>query len=129
VEQDDPIPELRVLPDATIPARYAGVSGDFNPIHLDPHYARTVAGLPGPILHGLYGMCLLTQANLEAAAGGPRALKALEAEFTDMAYPERELVVRGTVASLSDGGRVHVDCAVEQDGREVLAGHAELDLG
>ncbi len=127
MDQGDPIPELRVIPDSTTPARYAGVSGDFNPIHLDPRYAGEVAGLPGVILHGMYGMCLLAQSNLEAASGDPRALKALEVEFTDMAYPERELVVRGTVADVS-GARLEVDCTVEQEGREVLTGRAELEL-
>ncbi len=121
----DAIPELRVVPDATAPARYAAVSGDFNPLHLDPAYARDVAGLPGPILHGLYAMCLLAQATVEAADGDPRALKRLSAEFSDMAYPEHELVVRGKVAEVSDGMAV-LDCTIEQEGREVISARADL---
>ena len=42
------IPEVRVTPDKYLTARYAGASGDFNPIHIDEDFARAV-GLPGRI--------------------------------------------------------------------------------
>ena len=41
--------------------RYAGASGDFNPIHIDEEFARQV-GLPGRILHGLYTMAQVARA-------------------------------------------------------------------
>jgi len=44
--------ELRVTPDRWVTARYAGASGDFNPIHLADEVARAV-GLPGRVLNGL----------------------------------------------------------------------------
>ncbi len=40
------IPVLRVTPDKYLSVRYAGASGDFNPIHIDEEFARAV-GLPG----------------------------------------------------------------------------------
>ena len=49
--------------------RYAGASGDFNPIHIDEEFARAV-GLPGRILHGLWTMAQVARAQTEAA-GGP----------------------------------------------------------
>ena len=63
------IPELRVTPDRYLTIRYAGASGDFNPIHLDEEFARSV-GLPGRILHGLWTMAQVARA-LTDAAGGP----------------------------------------------------------
>ena len=65
----DAIPELRVTPDKYLPHRYAGASGDFNPIHIDPEFAKAV-GLPSTILHGLYMMGLVARAN--AARRGRR---------------------------------------------------------
>jgi acyl dehydratase len=47
--------ELKVTPDKYLPHRYAGASGDFNPIHIDREFAQQV-GLPSNILHGLYSM-------------------------------------------------------------------------
>ena len=68
-EVGDALPELRVTPDKYLPHRYAGASGDFNPIHIDPEFARAV-GLPGNILHGLWGMAQVTRAAVVAAGGG-----------------------------------------------------------
>ena len=69
------IPEVKVTPDKYLTARYAGASGDFNPIHIDEEFARAV-GLPGRILHGLWTMAQVARAQTEAA-GGPEHLKRL----------------------------------------------------
>ena len=92
----------RQVPDHTAtPAR----SGDFNPIHVDPEFAKTV-GLPGTILHGLYMMGLVARANAKAVGGGdPRAIKRLSVQFRGMGAPETEIVVSGTVKSV-EGDRV-----------------------
>lgn len=88
------IPELRVTPDRYLPARYAGASGDFNPIHIDDEFATSV-GLPGAILHGLYVMSLVARAATGEAGGDPRSLKRLSVQFRGMSFPEREIVVTG----------------------------------
>jgi acyl dehydratase len=98
----DSIPELAVTPDRYLPNRYAGASGDFNPIHIDPEFARQV-GLPGAILHGLYVMGLVSKAVTDAAGGDPRSLKGLSVQFRGMSFPEQEIVVTGEVASVEDG--------------------------
>ena len=71
LSEGDRIEELRVTPDKYLTNRYAGASGDFNPIHIDPEFAKSV-GLPGTILHGLYMMGLVARANAQAAGGDPR---------------------------------------------------------
>ena len=63
----DAVPELRVTPDKYLPHRYAGASGDFNPIHIDDEFAKMV-GLPRNILHGLYSMGLVARANAASPA-------------------------------------------------------------
>jgi acyl dehydratase len=118
------IPQLRVTPDKYLTARYAGASGDFNPIHIDPEFARAV-GLPGMILHGLWTMAQVARAQTEAA-GGPEHLKRLSVQFRGMGIPEQEIVVSGVVREASDGG-VLVDTVAEQAGNQIIR-NAEAEL-
>ncbi|MDT4988972.1 MAG: hypothetical protein QOI74_3066 [Micromonosporaceae bacterium] len=97
----DAIPELRVTPDRYLTVRYAGASGDFNPIHIDEDFARQV-GLPGRILHGLWTMAQVARAQT-AAGGGPHSLRRLQVQFRGMGLPEHEVTVTGTVAEVRDG--------------------------
>ncbi len=123
----DPIPELRVTPDKYLPHRYAGASGDFNPIHIDPEFAKAV-GLPGNILHGLYMMGLVARANLSVAEGDPKALKRLSVQFRGMGAPEQEIAVTGTVRE-ADGGRVLIETeAAQGENRVIRNAEAELEL-
>jgi len=121
----DQIPEQKVTPDKYLPHRYAGASGDFNPIHIDDELAKAV-GLPRNILHGLYTMGLVAKANAAAADGDPRALKRLSVQMRGMGVPEQEIVVTGTVKS-ADGDRVVVD-TVAQQGETTLIKNAEAEL-
>jgi 3-hydroxybutyryl-CoA dehydratase len=124
----DQIPELKVTPDKYLPHRYAGASGDFNPIHIDPEFAKAV-GLPGNILHGLYGMAQVARANVAAAGGDPRALKRLSVQFRGMGFPEQEITVTGTVREERDG-RLVVDTVAEQGGNKIIRNaEAELEIG
>jgi acyl dehydratase len=118
LKSGDAVPELRVTPDKYLPHRYAGASGDFNPIHIDPEFARQV-GLPGNILHGLWMMAQVARANAQLADGDPRALKRLSVQFRGMGFPEQELVVSGTVKE-ADGDRVVVDTVAAQGENRVI---------
>jgi acyl dehydratase len=123
----DPIPELAVTPDKYLPHRYAGASGDFNPIHIDPEFAKSV-GLPGNILHGLYMMGLVARAANALADGDPRALKRLKVQFRGMGAPEQEIVVSGAVREV-DGGRVVIETeAAQGENRVIRNAEAELQL-
>jgi acyl dehydratase len=120
------IPELQITPDKYLTVRYAGASGDFNPIHIDEEFARAV-GLPGRILHGLWTMAQVARAQTEAA-GGPEHLKRLSVQFRGMGVPEQEVVVSGTVRE-SSGERVLVDTVAEQAGNQIIRNaEAELEL-
>jgi 3-hydroxybutyryl-CoA dehydratase len=112
------LPELRVTPDKYLPHRYAGASGDFNPIHIDPEFAKAV-GLPGNILHGLYSMAQVARAHTDAAGGDPRALKRLSVQFRGIGAPEQEIVVTATVKE-ADDGRVVTETVAEQDGNRII---------
>jgi len=125
LNEGEQIPELRVTPDKYLPHRYAGASGDFNPIHIDDEFAKMV-GLPRNILHGLYSMGLVAKANAALADGDPRALKRLSVQMRGMGVPEQEIVVTGTVKS-SDGNRVVVDTVAAQ-GETALIKNAEAEL-
>jgi acyl dehydratase len=118
LKSGDAVPELRVTPDKYLPHRYAGASGDFNPIHIDPEFARQV-GLPGNILHGLWMMAQVARANAQLADGDPRSLKRLSVQFRGMGFPEQELVVSGTVKE-ADGDRVLVDTVAAQGENQVI---------
>lgn len=123
----DAVPELRVTPDKYLPHRYAGASGDFNPIHIDDEFAKMV-GLPRNILHGLYSMGLVAKANAALAGGDPRALKRLSVQFRGMGMPEQEIVVSGTVKAV-DGDRVVVDTVAAQGETQIIKNaEAEVEL-
>ena len=125
MEPGDQIPELKVTPDKSLPYRYAGASGDFNPIHIDPEFAKAV-GLPGNILHGLYDMALVARANVQAAGGDLRKLKRLSVQFRGMGFPEQEITVSGTVKEVRDG-RAIIDTVAEQGGNKIIK-NAEAEL-
>jgi acyl dehydratase len=120
------IPQLSVTPDKYLTNRYAGASGDFNPIHIDEEFARAV-GLPGRILHGLWTMAQVARAQTEAA-GGPEHLRRLSVQFRGMGLPEQEVIVSGTVRDAADG-RIVVETVAEQAGKQIIRNaEAELEI-
>jgi len=127
MKQGDELPELRVTPDKYLPHRYAGASGDFNPIHIDPEFAKAV-GLPGNILHGLYSMAQVARAHTEAAGGDPRALKRLSVQFRGMGAPEQEIVVTTTVKEADDGTVVTDTVAAQGENKIIRNSEAVLNV-
>ena len=111
MNQGEPIPELRVTPDRFLTVRYAGASGDYNPIHIDEEFAKSV-GLPGRILHGLW-----TMAQVARAQGDPANLRSLEVQFRGVGVPEAEITI---TSSITDDGTIR--CDAEQNGRKIIKG-------
>jgi acyl dehydratase len=116
--------ELTVTPDRYLTVRYAGASGDFNPIHIDEEFATQV-GLPGRILHGLWTMAQVARAHSEAL-GGPDKLRRLSVDFRGMGTLDQEIVVHGTVREVTADHAI-VDSEARQGGKRIIRnGEAEI---
>jgi acyl dehydratase len=118
--------ELRVTPDPYVTVRYAGASGDFNPIHVDEDFARSV-GLPGRILHGLWTMAQVARAHTEAA-GGPEHLRRLSVQFRGLGRLDEEIVVSGTVTDVKHGVATVHSQAVQAGKRIIRNAEAEVTV-
>jgi len=102
--------------------RYAGASGDFNPIHWSDRVAADV-GLPGVIAHGMYTLAVAGRA-VSQWAGGPDRVVELGARFTrPVVVPDDErgaqVQVTGQVLD-GDAGTVRIDLTVSCEGAKVL---------
>ena len=91
--------------------RYAGASGDFNPIHWSDRIATSV-GLPGVIAHGMYTMALVGRA-VTGWAGTADAVLDYAVRFArPVVVPDddegAEVVVTGTVRAVEDD-RAEID--------------------
>ena len=112
--------------------RYAGASGDLNPIHWSDRVATSV-GLPGVIAHGMFTMALAARA-LDDWAGGPGRVRQMGCKFTNpLVVPDDDegvmVRVEGTVTAV-DGGDVTVSLEVTSAGEKILGmPRAVIDLG
>ena len=97
---------------------YAGASGDFNPIHIDPEFGKAV-GLGGAILQGLCTLAFATK-TVTDWLGDPGKLKKIKCRFTAPVMMEDIITTKGVVAEVK-GGRAVIELAVtKQTGVEVL---------
>jgi acyl dehydratase len=104
--------------------RYAGASGDFNPIHWNDRVATEV-GLPGVIAHGMFTMALAARV-VTAWTGDPGALVEYHVRFgRPVVVPDddrgAEVTVQGKVGAVLDDGRLRIDLTVTSDGEKVLS--------
>ena len=119
---------LSVTPDQYVTVRYAGASGDFNPIHIDEQFARDV-GLPGLILHGLWSMAQVARAAEAAAGDDPTALLSLSVQFRGMGLIGEEITVAGAVTDVADGVATVKLEAVQGSAKIIKGAVAELRAG
>jgi acyl dehydratase len=113
----DELREVTVSPGRYTTYLYAGASGDFNPIHLDDEFARSV-DLPSKILHGLWTMAQVARAQTEAV-GDPLALKSLSVQFRGMGVPEKDIEITSKLKSSGDG-EATFNCEAVQDGNKLV---------
>jgi acyl dehydratase len=106
--------------------RYAGASGDFNPIHWDPERAQEM-GLGGVIAHGMLSMGFLGQ--YAASLAGPESVRRLRVRFGAMVRPGDVLTCKGVVREV-EGTRATLDVWAENEaGEKVTTGEAEVEIG
>jgi acyl dehydratase len=104
--------------------RYAGASGDFNPIHWSERFATGV-GLPGVIAHGMFTMALVGRA-VTAWAGAPDAVLEFSARFSrPVPVPDTdegtEVVVSAVVKEITDAGHTRLSLTATCQGEKVLS--------
>ena len=128
-QKGDVLPELRRGPVQRIDlVRYAGASGDFNPIHTVESFARE-QGLGDVIAHGMLTMAYVGQLLTDFA--GPGAFgRDFSVRFRAMVRPGDEIVCRGAVTEVTaDAAGATAACsvsAVNQNGETVVRGTAAL---
>jgi acyl dehydratase len=106
--------------------KYAGASGDFNPLHHDDTVAQSLAGYPSVFAHGMFSMGLTGRMLTDWL--GPAALTKFGVRFTKQVWPGDTLTARGEVTAIAeDGGRKLATIrvvTVNQDGESVVEGEA-----
>jgi acyl dehydratase len=98
------------------------LSGDRNPLHLDPTFAEK-AGFERPILHGLCTYGIVCKAVVDGLLDGdPKAVKSWSARFAGSVYPGETLEVR----AWRQDGDIAIEARVEERDKVVLTqGHLE----
>lgn len=125
VSEGDRLPELDIPVTRADLVRYAGASGDFNPIHWNERFATEV-GLPDVIAHGMLTMALAGRL-VGDWVGDPGALVHCGARFTrPVVVPDdgegAVVEVSGKVASKNEDGTVKVTITARSAGQGVLGG-------
>ena len=109
--------------------RYAGASGDFNPMHHDEKLA-TSAGMPSVFAHGMFSMGLLS--NVLVAWAGPGSVRRFDVQFRAITWPDDKVTCTGRVtAKREDGGQKLVDVELQcetKPGTRTIVGSATIAL-
>ena len=125
------LPEVRVQVTRTQLVRYAGASGDFNPIHYSDFHASAL-GLPGVVAHGMLTMGMALRVVTDWT-GDPAAVTSYFVRFTKpVPVPDDatgvEVVFGGTVTAIEDGIATVSITAVLGEERVLGAARAEVRL-
>ena len=129
VKQGDTGPEFRFGPlTRTDFVRYAGASGDMNPIHHDEGFAQS-AGLPSVMAHGMLSAGLL--ASFVTRWFGAGSVRRYKVRFRERVWPGDVLTAEGKVLRVFDGAggerRAELELALKrQSGEPVVTGSAEV---
>ncbi len=103
--------------------KYAGASGDFNPLHHDDTAAQGLAGYPSVFAHGMLSMGLTGRMLTDWL--GPVALKKYGVRFTKQVWPGDTLTAKGEVTAINDGVATIKVVTTNQHGESVVEGEAQ----
>ncbi|HWR68683.1 MAG TPA: MaoC/PaaZ C-terminal domain-containing protein [Desulfomonilia bacterium] len=96
---------------------YAGASGDFNPIHIDPEFGKMV-GLGGVILHGLCAVGFVVK-TITDWQGDPGKIKRFKCRFASPVHLEDVITTSGEVTDVKEGRATIALKVTNQSGLEV----------
>jgi len=119
-----PLPSLAKSASRVDLVRYAGASGDFNPIHYD-HEAARASGLDGIVVHGLLMGAWMSQLAA-ATSARPDPLAELRLRFRTALRPAVAAAVSGMVAGQPEADEQRIDLSVSADGVDLVTGHATV---
>ena len=110
---------IRWQPDEQTPRTYARLSGDHNPVHLDPEVAQA-AGFRGVVVHG---MCVLGAVARGAALSAPgQVMRKLDVRFAGPVFPGQQVQLEPTAKELPDGmHRVQMKVSVPDETPSLMA--------
>jgi acyl dehydratase len=129
IEVGAELPVLRTKPiDHMTLVRYAGASGDFNPIHTDPAFAEKV-GLGGTIAHGMFTMAQIGRMITDWV--NPLQIRQFGVKFKAMSRPGQTLICTGTVKKKKEEeGKKFITVAVQaadENGEVKAAGEVVIE--
>ena len=90
--------ELKVTPDPYVTVRYAGASGDFNPMHYDDTLARA-AGYPSVFSQGMHSAALLASFAVDWL--GAENVRRFAVRFREQVWPDDVLTCSGEITAIS----------------------------
>ncbi len=102
--------------------KYAGASGDFNPLHHDDTIAQNMAGYPSVFAHGMLSMGLTGRMLTDWL--GADGLKSFGVRFTKQVWPGDTLTAKGEVTAVKDGIATISVVTTNQNGESVVEGEA-----
>jgi acyl dehydratase len=107
--------------------KYAGASGDFNPLHHDDTVATSAAGYPSVFAHGMFSMGLTARMLTDWL--GAASLKKYGVRFTRQVWPGDTLTAKAEVTAVDNGIATIRVWTENQNGETVVEGEAQAPAG
>jgi len=127
IEVGDELPPVTAESNLVVSVRYAGASGDMNPLHFDPSFAEEVSPTGGVIAHGMYSMGLASRL-LTAFAGGPERVLEVDVRFTRPWPLGTTSTFTGTVTAIEDGVAKVALAGTNESGDRILRGTGRVRI-